>query len=178
MSTASTDIEPSAEAQVAGFLRDTSLFLGPDPAIMEHHGLEPRTPFEAQCLEREDDPTRLETVRERLLAGVNESFEMLESMGAAPGAKWGDCVAAIFTASGDLSLASTGGVVIFCNLVQYPIKFINKYWAGDATVGIREGDVFIVNDARYGQAHNTDQSMMMPIFHEGRLIAWAGATVH
>ncbi|HEY0943362.1 MAG TPA: hydantoinase B/oxoprolinase family protein [Steroidobacter sp.] len=173
-----TVIATEAQDAVAGFLRDTSLFLGPDPAIMEHHGLEPRTAFEAQCLERERDPTRLETVRERLLAGVNESFEMLESMGAAPGAKWGDCVSAIFTASGDLSLASTGGVVIFCNLVQYPIKFINKYWAQDPTVGIRPGDAFIVNDARYGQAHNTDQSMMLPIFHDGQLIAWAGATVH
>lgn len=178
MSAPEISAPPEADVDVAGFLRDTSLFLSPDPQIMEHHGLEPRTALEARCLAAETDPTRLGIVRERLLAGVNESFEMLESMGAAPGAKWGDCVSAIFTASGDLSLASTGGVVIFCNLVQYPIKFINKYWAGDATVGIRKGDAFLVNDARYGQAHNTDQSLMLPIFHEGQLIAWAGATVH
>ena len=163
---------------VADFLSETSLFLAPDPIIMENHGLEQRTDFEAACMAVEQDPARLGIVRERLLAGVNESFDMLENMGAAPGAKWGDCVSAIFTASGDLSLASSGGVVIFCNLVQYPIKFINKYWTKDPTVGVRAGDAFLVNDARYGQAHNTDQSLMMPIFWEGKLVAWAGATVH
>lgn len=163
---------------LADFLRDTSLFLGPDPEIMNNHGLAPRTELEEACMAVERDPARLGNVRERLLAGVNESFEMLENMGAAPGAKWGDCVSAVFTASGDLSLASSGGVVIFCNLVQYPIKFINRYWAADPTVGIREGDAFLVNDARYGQAHNTDQSMMMPVFWEGSIVAWAGATVH
>lgn len=172
------DVGGAASSAAAKFLSETSLYLSPDPEIMNNHGLEPRTAFEDKCIARENDPVRLEIVRERLLAGVNESYEMLENMGAAPGAKWGDCVSAVYTASGDLSLASSGGVVIFCNLVQYPIKFINKYWTGDRSVGVKEGDAFIVNDARYGQAHNTDQSFMMPVFHEGRLIAWAGATVH
>jgi N-methylhydantoinase B/oxoprolinase/acetone carboxylase alpha subunit len=165
-------------ANVSEFLRDTSLYLAPDPAIMNSHLLEPRSAVEDAAMAAESDPARLEIVRERLLAGANESFDMLENMGAAPGAKWGDCVSAIFTASGDLSLASTGGVVIFCNLVQYPIKFINKYWKDEPTVGVREGDAFLVNDARYGQAHNTDQSLMMPVFWEGRHVAWVGATVH
>lgn len=172
------DIEGAGASAAAKFLSETSLYLSPDPEIMNNHGLESRSAFEDRCIAKENEPVRLEIVRERLLAGVNESFEMLENMGAAPGAKWGDCVSAIYTASGDLSLASSGGVVIFCNLVQYPIKFINKYWTHDATVGVKQGDVFLVNDARYGQAHNTDQSMMMPVFHEGRLVAWAGATVH
>ncbi|MFC3053164.1 hydantoinase B/oxoprolinase family protein [Kordiimonas pumila] len=163
---------------VSEFLKDTSLFLAPDKEIMDNHGIEDRTVLEERSMQAENDPAKLEIVRERLLAGANESFDMLENMGAAPGAKWGDCVSAIFTAKGDLSLASTGGVVIFCNLVQYPIKYINKYWTNEPTVGVREGDVFLVNDARYGQAHNTDQSMMMPVFWEGELVAWVGATVH
>lgn len=168
----------TASSAVENFLSETSLYLSPDQGIMNNHGLEPRTGFEDECIAKEADPVRLEIVRERILAGVNESYEMLENMGAAPGAKWGDCVSAVYTASGDLTLASSGGVVIFCNLVQYPIKFVNKYWTKEATVGVNEGDVFIVNDARYGQAHNTDQSMMMPVFHDGKIVAWAGATVH
>jgi acetone carboxylase alpha subunit len=55
---------------------------------------------------------------------------------------------------------------------------VNKYWTGDATVGVRKGDAFMHNDARYGHAHNTDQSMMLPVFHDGELIAWAVSTVH
>lgn len=144
-------------ASVSKFLKDASLFLAPDPEIMNNHGLEDRTAREDACMAKENDPHRLEIVRERLLAGVNESFEMLENMGAAPGAKWGDCVSAIYTASGDLSLASSGGVVIFCNLVQYPIKFINKYWKDEPTVGIKAGDAFLVNDARYGQTRHVEQ---------------------
>src|SRR5207248_1764524 len=38
--------------------------------------------------------------------------------------------------------------------------------------------VFMHNDSRYGNIHNTDQSIIVPIFHEGELICWAGATVH
>ena len=163
---------------VETFLKEANLFLAPDPEIMNNHGLEDRTPLEEECIKAESDPNRLQIVRERILSGVNESFDMLESMGAAPGAKWGDCVSAVYTAAGDLSIASSGGVVIFCNLVQYPIKFINKYWKDEPTVGVKEGDVFLVNDARYGQAHNTDQSMMMPVYWEGEIVAWAGATVH
>jgi N-methylhydantoinase B/oxoprolinase/acetone carboxylase alpha subunit len=112
------------------------------------------------------------------LAGANEGFEMLENMGAAPGAKWGDLVTGVFSAAGDLAISSTGGVLIFSSLVHHPVKFINKYWRDEPTVGIRPGDVFMHNDARYGNIHNTDQSMMLPVFHEGELIAWAGATVH
>ena len=39
-------------------------------------------------------------------------------------------------------------------------------------------DGFIHNDARYGGAHNTDQSMMMPLFYQGELICWLSSTVH
>lgn len=45
-------------------------------------------------------------------------------------------------------------------------------------LGVREGDGFIHNDARYGGIHNTDQSMMMPIFWKGRIVCWLSATVH
>lgn len=165
-------------AIVNQFLADNVLFLGPDPEIMEEHDLSPRTALEHECLEKAQNPAVLALVRDRLQAGANESFEMLEQMGAAPGAKWGDLITGVFTGSGDLAVCSAGGVLIFASLVHHPVKFINKYWANDATVGVREGDAFIHNDARYGNIHNTDQSMILPIFYKGRLVAWAGATVH
>ncbi|MFX6804023.1 hydantoinase B/oxoprolinase family protein, partial [Acinetobacter baumannii] len=61
---------------------------------------------------------------------------------------------------------------------HYPIKFIIKYWENDRTVGIKEGDGFIHNDARYGGIHNTDQSMMMPVYCKGKLICWVSTTIH
>jgi len=99
---------------------------------------------------------------------------MVEQMGAAPGAKWGDLISGVWTASGDLALSSMGGVLLFSVLTQHPVKFILKYWANEPTVGIREGDIFMHNDARYGNIHNTDQSLVIPVFHEGKLICFTG----
>jgi N-methylhydantoinase B/oxoprolinase/acetone carboxylase alpha subunit len=103
---------------------------------------------------------------------------MVEQMGAAPGAKWGDIITGIYSASGDLTIGSAGGVLIFSALVHHPIKFIIKNWIEEETVGVKEGDGFIHNDSRYGNVHNTDQSMILPVFHEGKLICWAASTVH
>lgn len=166
------------EELIAQFLEKTTLFLGPDPEIMANHDISPRTKHEDRAVKSVRDDALLAIVRDRMQVAANECYEMLEQMGAAPGAKWGDLISGIYSASGDLAIASTGGVLVFSALVHHPIKFIRKYWEKDPTVGVREGDGFIHNDARYGNIHNTDQSMIIPIFHEGELIAWAGATVH
>jgi len=166
------------EELISKFLEKTTLFLGPDPEIMADHDIAPRTDHEEISVTEIQDDALLAIVRDRIQVAANECYEMLEQMGAAPGAKWGDLISGIYTASGDLAIASTGGVLVFSALVHHPIKFIRKYWENDPTVGVRKGDGFIHNDSRYGNIHNTDQSMIIPIFHEGELIAWAGATVH
>ena len=160
------------------FLGDMKLFYGPDPEIMRDHDIAPRSSRENEVLSTNQDHTLVGLVRNKLQAGLNESFETLEQIGAAPGAKWGDLITGLYTASGDLAVSSSGGVLLFSTLVQHPIKFILKYWTNDPTVGIRPGDVFMHNDARYGNIHNTDQSIMLPVFHNSELICWAGATVH
>ena len=166
------------KAVIDQFLADNVLFLGPDPEIMEAHDLAPRTAAEERALLTCTDPAMHGLVRDRLQAGANESFEMLEQMGAAPGAKWGDLITGVFTASGDLAVSSAGGVLIFSAVVHHPIKYIVKYWTVDPTVGVREGDGFIHNDARYGNIHNTDQSLILPVFWKGELVCWASTTVH
>ncbi len=171
-------VQTREQELIGQFLADNVLFLGPDPEIMENHDISPRTEREAEAMEKASDPAVLALVRDRLQAGCNETFEMLEQMGAAPGAKWGDLITGVFTPSGDLAIGSTGGVLLFACLVHHPIKYIKKYWEKEPTVGIREGDGFIHNDARYGNIHNTDQSLIVPIFHQGKLVGWAGATVH
>jgi N-methylhydantoinase B/oxoprolinase/acetone carboxylase alpha subunit len=129
-------------------------------------------------MEKMNDPHTIARIRDRLQAGADEGFEMVEQMGAAPGAKWGDIITGVYSASGDLAISSAGGVLIFAALVHHPIKFIIKNWINDPTVGVRDGDAFIHNDARYGNVHNTDQSMILPIFWEGKIVCWVAATVH
>lgn len=160
------------------FLEENVLFLGPDPAIMEDHSVVPTTAREAAALAAFTDTDQINLVRHKLQTACNESFDMVEQMGAAPGAKWGDLISGVWTANGDLAMASMGGVLIFSVLTQHPVKFILKYWKDDPTVGLKDGDIFMHNDARYGNIHNTDQSLVIPVFHNGELVCFTGAIVH
>ncbi|HHY20940.1 MAG TPA: hydantoinase B/oxoprolinase family protein [Bacilli bacterium] len=162
---------------VEKFLSETTLFLGPEPDFMQDHTLDPITERELEAI-RHTDPSVLSVARSKMQAGTNESFEMLEQIGAAPGAKWGDLVCGIFTAKGDLSIVSSGGVLLFAACVQYGVKYIVKHWLNDPEVGVKPGDIFYYNDARYGGVHNTDQVLILPYFHEGELIAWITTIVH
>ena len=165
-------------ALIKKFLNDTTLFLGPDPEIMSQHDLMPRSAAEEAAIAKVSDARTVAKIRDRIQAGCDEGFEMVEQMGAAPGAKWGDFITGVYSAAGDLAIASSGGVLVFSALVHHPIKFIIKNWVNDPTVGVREGDGFIHNDSRYGNIHNTDQSMILPLFHEGRIVCWVACTVH
>ena len=157
---------------------ETTLFLGPDPQIMNNHRMARRTAEENRLLSGPVDANDLDRVRKRIVAGLDEAFEMMEQTGAAPGAKWGDLTSAVYSASGDLIHISTGGVLAFASVLHYPVRFINKYWINDPSVGVHDGDAFIHNDARYGNIHNTDQSMILPVFYAGELIAWVATIIH
>jgi len=160
------------------FLDDNVLFLGPDPEIMRDHSVVATSAREAAALENFTNPDDINLIRHKLQTACNESFDMVEQMGAAPGAKWGDLISGVWTMHGDLAMASMGGVLIFSVLTQHPVKFILKYWKDEPTVGLKDGDIFMHNDARYGNIHNTDQSLVIPVFHEGELVCFAGAIVH
>ncbi|MDB6100233.1 MAG: acetone carboxylase subunit alpha [Gammaproteobacteria bacterium] len=166
------------QALLDRFLTDNRLFLGPDPDIMRDHRVGPRSDLEQQVLSKGLDPHEVHHVRGLLNAALSEAFTMCNQMGAAPGAKWGDLVSGIYTARGDLAMIAPHGIIAFAACCFYPIKFIIKNWVHDASVGVRDGDGFIHNDARYGGIHNTDQSMMMPLFYHGELVCWLSATIH
>jgi len=172
--------ELSAEERrlLEAFMADNQLFYGPDPAIMRNHSLAPRTAAEAAVLDAGLDANRINLVRGRLSSALEETFTMIEQTGVAPGAKWGDLVSSIFTAAGDLSQIGPRGIVGFATVSHYPVQFIAKYWIDDPTVGVRDGDAFIHNDSRYGNIHNTDQSMIMPVFDGSELVCWVATTIH
>lgn len=176
--TAMHEVSAEDQASVDRFLAQATMFLGPDPEIMRDHKSAPRTPEEEELLARDWDANELDRVRKRVVAGLDEAYEMMEQTGAAPGAKWGDLTSAVYSASGDLVHISTGGVLAFASVLHYPVRFINRYWLNDPSVGVHDGDAFIHNDARYGNIHNTDQSIILPVFHDGELIAWVATVVH
>ncbi|WP_020661491.1 hydantoinase B/oxoprolinase family protein [Amycolatopsis benzoatilytica] len=170
----------SAQEQewVDEFMDETTLFLGPDPAIMRDHSISARTDHEELAISAGVDRLQAERIRKRIAGALDEGYEMCEAQGAAPGAKWGDLTTAIYTASGDVSYLSCHGVIAFSAILHHPIRYIMKYWKDEPTVGIKAGDGFIHNDARFGNIHNTDQSMIMPIIRDEQIIAWVAATIH
>jgi len=171
-------ISKEEQAMIDKFLADNTLFLGPDPEIMRNHSLSERSPIEDAALKKGLDTHEVHRIRGLINAALSESFTMMNQMGAAPGAKWGDLVTGIYTAQGDLAMIAPHGIIAFAACCFYPIRFINKYWTNDPTVGVKDGDGFIHNDARYGGIHNTDQSMMLPVYYQGELVCWVSATIH
>ena len=167
-----------ADAFFSELLHARPVMYGPAPEIMLSNRLSPRTPHEEEALARGLDPVDMRVSQNRVEVILESAKEMLEQTGAAPGAKWGDLTTALYSASGDLALASSSGVVVFSACASAPLKHIVKDWIGEATVGVNPGDVFYHNDARYGGVHNADQTLWIPIFSGEKLIAWAGATIH
>lgn len=175
---ATQQLSEQEQQWVDKFMDETTLFLGPDPDIMRHHQIAPRTAHESYCMTSDTDPIEADRIRKRLAGALDEAFEMCESMGAAPGAKWADLSVAVYTAEGDVSYLSNRGVIAFSAVLHHPIRYIMKNWKDEPTVGIRPGDGFFHNDSRFGMVHNTDQSMLVPVMRENRIIAWVGATIH
>jgi N-methylhydantoinase B/oxoprolinase/acetone carboxylase alpha subunit len=106
---------------------------------------------------------------------LDEALEVFQrasrsSMGIA-----GDVMIALFSAAGDLVNAAAG---TYLHAIIQPIiiKYILEHYAENP--GIRDGDIWFANDALYGGIHNPDQVIVLPIFHDGKLIAWAGAANH
>ena len=85
---ASTDLTAQEHEWVNQFMDDTTIFLGPDPAIMRDHSISGRTPLEDRCIAKGLDSRAADRIRKRLEGALDEGYEMIEAMGAAPGAKW------------------------------------------------------------------------------------------
>jgi len=161
------------------FLEETVVFYGPDRDLLADHRLAPRTALEERSMAGHHDPHMISLLRGKLEVTAEEAFYQLEQTGAAPGAKWGDLIAGIFTASGDLAVASTGGVLLFSVVCQPVLRYVMKYWVKEPTVGVKPGDVFMSTDPRFGNIHTPDQNMFIPIFTDaGELALWVMVIVH
>src|SRR5499433_1739252 len=132
------------------------------------------TPYERECarsLKRGDYEIGVQTTNDIL----DEAMEIFVRSSRSYFGVSGDSMVAIFTAQGDLINAACG-TYLHAIIQPVVIKFILKYYAENP--GVRDGDIWYTNDALYGGIHNPDQVALMPIFHKGKLIAWASAALH
>ena len=123
---------------------ETTLFLGPDPDIMRHHQIAPRTAHESYCMTSDTDPIEADRIRKRLAGALDEAFEMCESMGAAPGAKMGGSLRRRLhsrRATSATSPTAASSPSPLCCTTRSATSW--KNWKDEPTVGIRPGDGFL-----------------------------------
>jgi N-methylhydantoinase B/acetone carboxylase alpha subunit len=82
----------------------------------------------------------------------------------------------IYTPEGD-SVAVSTGIIVHVHTGSLAIKWmIEEDYEHDR--GIEPGDVFCNNDNDLGNVHTTDVHTIVPIFHDGELVAWADGVTH
>ncbi|MGO2112774.1 MAG: hydantoinase B/oxoprolinase family protein, partial [Pseudoclavibacter sp.] len=137
---------------------------------------EPLSDLAKRCMEGLE-PGDYEIYDEKIKSFLDEAREIFVRSGVTGMLRSGDLIVALYTANGDLANASAG-TYLHCVTAMLPVKFVMSKYYANPTVGVRDGDIFYVNEARYGGIHNPDQMAFMPVFHDGELIAWTAALTH
>jgi N-methylhydantoinase A/oxoprolinase/acetone carboxylase beta subunit/N-methylhydantoinase B/oxoprolinase/acetone carboxylase alpha subunit len=84
-----------------------------------------------------------------------------------------DLGAGIFDAEGN-NLAESDSTPMFMGAMPKIVKSVIKLLGED----IHEGDVILHNDPYGGATHSPDVAIVIPIFFEGRLVGFSGASAH
>ena len=122
------------------------------------------------------DPITFEVVRNKLTAITEEQAITLKSVSGSPVVTEAtDFNNGLYLADG--SIVTMGPQVIFhTGTMSTVIRSIIDNFSENP--GIREGDMFILNDPYRGAIHQPDVSIVAPVFRHGRHVAWAGSCAH
>jgi acetophenone carboxylase len=148
---------------------------GCDPDIIAQ-GLAPITDIESRGMAKLS-AVDVDLLTHKLSAVVEEARDVYMSLSISEGIITGDMNCGLFTASGDPVVVGTG-IYFHTLLNNAQLKYINKYYRDDPSVGLRDGDIYFFNDELAGGVHNMDMFSAMPIFWQGELIAWAECGGH
>lgn len=149
---------------------------GRDPEVLNRPIPEPPTELELMSHGKISD-IDLDIFSHKLDSIVDEGRAVFEGLAMCETLQIGDDGTAIFTAMGDMASCSTG--IYFHSLCNYgAAKYILKYYKDDATVGLKDGDIFFFNETLSGGVHPFDMFILMPVFVKEGLIAWVAAGGH
>ncbi len=121
------------------------------------------------------DPVTLTVIESALAAAADEMFAILRKTAMSPIIyEVLDCGTGITDAQGRL-VSSGAGIPTFVGALDKAVTHILARH-GDT---IRDGDIFLTNDPYDGGVtHLNDLVVALPIFHDGRLAAWAASMAH
>jgi len=122
------------------------------------------------------DNIALEILWKRLIGIVDEASATLVRASFSTVVRESDDYSIVITdESGRLLAQGTKSIPVFISSLPGTVKhFLRQF--GDS--GLEEGDVLITNDPWLGTGHLADINLALPIFHAGRLVAFAASTAH
>ena len=125
----------------------------------------------------EYDPITLEIIQSSLQATADEMFASIRKTAMSSIIyEVLDMGTGIMDAEGEIA-SSGAGIPAFIGVLDKSVKVIlNKF---DQPGDVQEGDVFMTNDPYYGGVtHLNDIVIAMPVFYDGKLIAWTADIAH
>lgn len=122
------------------------------------------------------DPIIFEVVRNRLSAITEEQAITLKAVSGSP----------VVTDATDFNVGTylaDGAIVTMGPQVLFhsgSMASVVRNIVADRSIdpGIREGDMFILNNPYKGALHQQDVSIVAPVFYRGERVAWVGACAH
>ena len=121
------------------------------------------------------DPVTFEVLNHRLLSITEEmGIQYMRCSGSNVLITGNDAATAIMR--GDGALVAVGPYIVTQGNVLPLIVEATQRLSTD--VGINDGDIFICNDPYLGAIHAPDFATVTPIFHDGKIVAWIGASGH
>ena len=130
----------------------------------------------AEAVAGDIDPVTFEVIDHRLLNIAEEiGIQYMRCSGSNVLITGNDAATAIMTAEG--SLVAVGPYIVTQgNVLPQIVDSTVRSIGGDE--GIEDGDVFICNDPYLGAIHQPDMATVMPIFVDGKIFSWIGASGH
>jgi len=123
-----------------------------------------------------EDPIRSVIIQNRFDALVDEAGRIIGRISGSPVAsQFHDMTTALLDADGDV--VCPGMFLIFHTTgISAVTKTVLREYQENP--GIRPGDMFICNNPYDGSPHQSEVILVAPIHHQGRLVAWAGTSIH
>lgn len=120
------------------------------------------------------DPISLEVIRNRLSVIADEmELTLLKSAFSSIIKEALDASAAVFDGQGNTIAQASAIPTHLGSLIPAVRKIIELY-----SEEMREGDIFILNDPYNGGTHLPDVSVICPVFHHGRRVAFTASIAH
>jgi N-methylhydantoinase B len=126
--------------------------------------------------ESEFEPFVVEALWTRLVAITDEAANALIRTSFSPIVRESkDFACVLLDGEGNSLAQNTVTVPSFCATLPRAMKHFLKKYPADTW---QEGDVVLTNDPWLATGHHPDITLALPVFHQGRLVAFAGAVAH